>query len=338
MTSLSRPEQSLQSLLREYPKLSQRIDSVIQNKSTTEMTNQGKVVARSWPDDVFIPFGIWMAIENEYYPVEGLEENPIAHPGFFIRVNRLAAVGAWRYSKGIYKFSKVLYDALTDTPLPDTIPLSVFRRLPDWCPYLELPEQVNGINGYYCYLDYEYRTGAWELRIYPDSSNGMETSLPFELTNGITLVEAFASYRDEIAPDWAKNLLEKYDVKGEFIERITPAISLLLYLCQDEPEIDDMREPGISPGRNYPKKIKGGYRLFEPVRTRTWEVGKSVTQAISEGLRGPGAKKAPHIRRAHWHGYWTGPRKGERTFGYRWIPPIAVNVDDAPENSDETSP
>lgn len=36
----------------------------------------------------------------------------------------------------------------------------------------------------------------------------------------------------------------------------------------------------------------------------------------------------PNIRRAHWHGYWTGPRKGntktEQTFSLRWLPPIMV--------------
>ena len=39
-----------------------------------------------------------------------------------------------------------------------------------------------------------------------------------------------------------------------------------------------------------------------------------------------------HVRRAHWHGFWTGPRDPERAeerrFDLRWLPPIPVAVDD----------
>lgn len=38
----------------------------------------------------------------------------------------------------------------------------------------------------------------------------------------------------------------------------------------------------------------------------------------------------PHVRRAHWHGFWSGPRKSEkqRTFSVQWLPPIAVAMVD----------
>lgn len=41
-----------------------------------------------------------------------------------------------------------------------------------------------------------------------------------------------------------------------------------------------------------------------------------------------GRTVAPHIRRAHWHGFWTGPRKGPQAvnqkFVLKWLPPIFV--------------
>jgi hypothetical protein len=38
-----------------------------------------------------------------------------------------------------------------------------------------------------------------------------------------------------------------------------------------------------------------------------------------------------HVRRAHWHAFWTGPKASteERKLILHWLPPIAVNVDDA---------
>ena len=41
-----------------------------------------------------------------------------------------------------------------------------------------------------------------------------------------------------------------------------------------------------------------------------------------------GTRPRAHIRRAHWHRFWTGPRDGERTPRVKWLPPIPVNVDD----------
>jgi len=41
----------------------------------------------------------------------------------------------------------------------------------------------------------------------------------------------------------------------------------------------------------------------------------------AQAAGGPGGTVRPHIRRAHWHGYWTGPREGTQTFVYHWLPP-----------------
>ena len=40
---------------------------------------------------------------------------------------------------------------------------------------------------------------------------------------------------------------------------------------------------------------------------------------------GSHASKAPHVRRAHWHHYWTGARdSAERALVLKWIPPVFV--------------
>lgn len=44
---------------------------------------------------------------------------------------------------------------------------------------------------------------------------------------------------------------------------------------------------------------------------------------------GEHAGPRPHIRRAHWHGYWSGPRDGARRYDLRWMPPIAVAMGEA---------
>jgi hypothetical protein len=40
---------------------------------------------------------------------------------------------------------------------------------------------------------------------------------------------------------------------------------------------------------------------------------------------------APHVRAAHWHHFWKGPRDGARELVLRWLPPILVKMDEAPD-------
>ena len=35
---------------------------------------------------------------------------------------------------------------------------------------------------------------------------------------------------------------------------------------------------------------------------------------------------ASHVRRGHWHGYWTGPRNNPTGLEIKWIAPIVVNA------------
>ncbi|MFM2415427.1 MAG: hypothetical protein RL385_150 [Pseudomonadota bacterium] len=48
---------------------------------------------------------------------------------------------------------------------------------------------------------------------------------------------------------------------------------------------------------------------------------------------GGGPPRAPHLRRAHWHRFWTGPRDGERAIRLRWLSPILVGADSVPEHA-----
>jgi hypothetical protein len=45
-----------------------------------------------------------------------------------------------------------------------------------------------------------------------------------------------------------------------------------------------------------------------------------------EGVSGGRSRPRAHIRRAHWHTFLAGPGRTERRV--RWLPPIAVNVED----------
>jgi hypothetical protein len=92
-----------------------------------------------------------------------------------------------------------------------------------------------------------------------------------------------------------------------------------------------------------PVRLKGGEKTFAADSARIWGAGwrlgailrkareetkqpeeKEILEG-NEGRRGP----APHIRRAHWHTFWTGPKSGSpRKPALKWIPPIPVAFGD----------
>ncbi len=71
------------------------------------------------------------------------------------------------------------------------------------------------------------------------------------------------------------------------------------------------------------------FGLRRSFRTRSVTLFRHAPAAVAEGQdRGswPGthASPRPHIRRGHWHGYWTGPRSGKQKSELRWIAPLML--------------
>lgn len=118
-------------------------------------------------------------------------------------------------------------------------------------------------------------------------------------------------------------------------ELFQPMLNLVLYLCAQEPDVE-----GGLPSRPVATKTKRGPRWFPAQKPAVREVGARVVKWIREARaqstsRGDGEASGrsvtPHMRKAHWHGYWTGPRKDPeaRNFSLKWLPPTPVGVKEA---------
>jgi hypothetical protein len=307
-----------------------------------------------WPDWCFCP------LAGSYAIVSGGGDNRVP-PERADDIGILAALAAWRVTQGIYRFDEELYASLLATPLDREIPAGLLERLPEWCVYIEtpglmwrdVPRQL-AIAGFFAHLEHDAGTGRRELRLvvdhggpHGDGLHELEV-LPIHLGGTIVdglrgMVEEAARVVAEVGPralgeDFA-GMRAAIDVEamarealGDMATQVGQLLSLLLYLCSEEPDLGD----ATPPIRPIPTRTKRGPRLFPPPKPRIWDVGVRIGAALrgareraTHGDRdGTHDRPRPHVRRAHWHLYWTGPRSAPQTPRVRWLPPILVGAGD----------
>jgi hypothetical protein len=293
--------------------------------------NRGKEL-QDWPKNVFLPMGGWYAILCACNCVDELTDDMLGD------LWTIAAIGAWRYTQGVYRLDPDFYAEIADTDLKGDMPVEVLFRLPEWCIYVETPDcRVNGnlLHGFYAHLEHEVDTQRWKFHFLMDFEDGHEVYViqmgPWTILEGFERAIEEAN-RQNVHKGDARIYLSVSD-RHSIAEFLKPFLSMVLYLCRDEPEIE-----GPLPGRPSfpkPKNTRKGWRLFAPNRPTIWKVGGATGQRLRTARAGSSERsegKSPraHVRRAHWHGYWVGP-KDNREFQYRWLPPIFVSGEADPD-------
>lgn len=195
-------------------------------------------------------------------PADGLlvdyRPQPLAEPEGDARTvvdfSRLATLGTWRVTKGIYRFDPDLYDALIATPLTGDLPDDLLYRLPEWCVYLETPGLVfdeRPLLGVYAHLNPGHDGRPSELRLLLDSDSDIKL-LPVPIPFRTWLLAQRHERNDRLAREQnerdfpeKRGLLESIEDSNQNDARdLTPILSLLLlYLCADE--ADYVRSPAL---------------------------------------------------------------------------------------------
>lgn len=103
-------------------------------------------------------------------------------------------------------------------------------------------------------------------------------------------------------------------------------LSILMYIVSKEADVRTV----YVPQKNRPKRSK-------QTDCTVHEVGFRIAPALAEVRRRyeshaleskrSGRHMPVHVRRAHWHGYWTGPKDNPTGLEIKWIAPIIVNAD-----------
>lgn len=256
----------------------------------------------------------------------------------------LGALVAWRPTKGIFRFDTELYESLIDTDLAGDVPSSVLLRMPGWAVFIETPSSENlpyQLHGFWAYLS---RMGAqaelilvglwqkdgahldagidpeWDILLYNLPLGQHPVSDLTTMMYQRSAIEASKEY-----------VPRPEDVRAIDDHMVSAMLSLLLYLCSEQPDISDW-----VPAQPAFRYLGMKRRRLASKEAHEWDVGLRLGAALkaakdradeSGGSSEIGASVRPHVRRAHWHSFWVGKR-GEQTISLRWLPPIPVNVAD----------
>ncbi len=312
---------------------------------------RGSEPALTWPNWVYVPVAGAYAVVSQGGQLTATDPR-------VADISRVAALGAWRVTKGIYRFDPVLFDELWHSEYEGPITLEPLRHLPEWSIYVEVPElpiwQGKAVlRGFFAFLEYDMNHHNDELYLVWDLDEGgkkeligtvlhlhhqtLEEALRAAVDEGIETLQALAPGDKPRIEEALGSPLEEaaersLQLNKELAKR---ALSLVFYVIASR----DVRpaRPGQpdKPHRPRPTKTrKGQVKIPAAPGPRYWDVGVRfggllrTAYAKAGAGQGTGSSKRPHVRRAHWHGYWVGPRSDpeKRRLELRWLPPILVGM------------
>ena len=246
------------------------------------------------------------------------------------------ALGLWRLTKGAYLLDPDLAREVAATPV-GRLPVALLFRLPEPAPLVLLPQGLPAwpeLSGFHAHLEWDPggRPGVephLELRFlaYLKGERGYHPATLVLDLDAPDLEEAVAKTLSRSVREGrgaaAQALLEARPLlEREYGRILAQLLSLTLYLCQEEPDLG-----GARPRPPAPVRVRKGRVLVEPplealLVPTGWRWGKALRlarEAREKREGGPtGRAVAPHVRRAHWHLYWTG--EGARKDPSRAVP------------------
>ena len=322
------PEALEKNVLSAFPDLDANVENLMNAKEDLP-----------WPDWCFLPMAASYAIVTSGAEIP-FAKRYMANAGIDM-LRAVSAIVPWRLHKIIYRFDRDLADELMQKDsTPENIPAEVLHHMPYPCIYIENPPGLeDDFNGLFCFLEWDYRyPNATELRMHYLAKNGSVVGLYLQWDDNKAMLNAKMALNaqkliNEIKTSPISGITEKQYT--QCVAHVYRHLNLLLYLCSDEPDterrnpIPRRRGNGKIQVASYPDTIDVGTYIGSAIRASkgaTEEEGSlsegAGTRGVTEGV--PHTTYRPHMRRAHWHLYWTG--QGRTIPRVKWISPIFVNA------------
>lgn len=226
----------------------------------------------------------------------------------------------WRKNKTIYDFSPSF---LTELEKTEDAPVytSILKKLPFTDYIMTIPSSTQKYNAMFIHIEFDgtdtlFLVCPFEAIKNPEHSSYCQCSIWCK--DGKNVIETFK---------------ETYGEKTANYERFLKlAIAASYYLASKNAEINkiqipkDKRPTIITNRTKRPKRVNinsfaVGYKTGKRFETQV-AYSNSQTNSTKAEYAISCKNKRPHVRRAHWHHYWTG--EGRKNLEVRWIEPVFV--------------
>lgn len=258
---------------------------------------------------------------------------------YLLHMHEIMTIGSmylWRAGRGVYRFAREIYDALIHQPLTGNLPIECLYHLPEWAVYIETPGMMFGscpMDGFIAHLDYNLYSKDVDLQfaIFLHGYN-QPRMIALPLAAG-SLLDAM-NRTEEVDSQFLDPEVRAHDKYPDYKPAFSSMLQLLLYLCSDEPDMPEIEHPK--------QRVSFSGSIRVPREVRVWDIGVRISSALRRGRGQTDASyqsehdssshssPRPHIRSAHGHTFWVGPRTESfptRKPFIRWIPPIPINID-----------
>ena len=248
-----------------------------------------------------------------------------------------SALATWRRGKFIYKFDESLMFEIVSMAEDVKIPVEILYQIPAQCIYIEFTNdpKPNYPAGFFAHIEHDINTGEKELRIHMiDKAGNCSAQYIIHLIPDGTINDGIDEAINLIRKN-SKNGLSKLagEFSAQYLDRIRQdaiqAVQLVLYICaenadikEDESQSKIYRKSGTILDkyreiRKYNVGVKTGIILRKNENARNFI-------PVTDGDNNPAWQVRSHLRRAHWHHFWTGSGENKKLI-LRWVNSIIVN-------------
>lgn len=284
-----------------------------------------------WPHEyVFIPIeaGLELALDRK------LHKDQMENIADAVAITCLAA---WRKTKLIYDFDATLTEELYKQAKSNIELDTSMLTLPAYSIYIR-PNDGEEYDGFFVFFDFD--RGHFEFRILVVNKKGnvilpIYLILPESGSEPIDkIIDRMVKQFDEVDLPATEN--EDEEISGEVLRSfyengkrtISKWINLVLYISAVNADIKHEKRHFFRRTRKI-KDIPSEVELFnvgETAGAKIKEFRKFVQYDYIEPQGGHHKSPVMHVRRAHWHTFLYGEKKGKRRL--KWLPPVVVNADE----------
>lgn len=241
----------------------------------------------------------------------------------------------WKRTKVVYDFSEKFLQQLAQTE-DAPVYVDVLKRLPFRDFIMPLPAG-SAYDAVFVHVDFENSDTLFAISTFSKTNGTMNANFGNNILwipDGKSIMEQFRCNVERIAQENGVGEDRIYEINAYYEKVLRIVVAASYYLASKNAEIKEVKiakkdRPIVMTGEKKPKKVNikmfdVGYRIGKRFEEQiAGDRGKDTIQA-GDAIPDRAAMR-PHVRRAHWHHYWTG--EGRTVREVRWIEPVFVMAD-----------